>query len=182
MTGLVGGPQHNWNQTFNSTKWSEADLSINTGWGTCRTTRLPAIIECDTLWKKEMLKIKKLVADDYDIKTSYYFPNFFSVSQCGKRNNVILGKSFSSLSTWNAFLLPANNPCLQTARVQTHFCICCLSAFTMAWNLSGKKETSPQAKRHQPSLLFTSLAILTFITRQLPSPDNFCHLITFIIW
>ena len=119
----------------------EVDLRINTGWGRCRTTRLATIIECDTLWKKEMLKIKKLVADDYDIKTSYYLPKFFSVSQCGKRNNVILGKSFSSLSTWNAFLLPANNPCLQTARVQTHFCICSRSAFTMAWHLSaGKKE------------------------------------------
>ena len=27
------------------------------------------------------------------------------------------------------------------------------------------KKTSPQAKRHKPSLLFTSLTILTFITR-----------------
>ena len=27
------------------------------------------------------------------------------------------------------------------------------------------KRTSPQAKRHKPSLLFTSLTILTFITR-----------------
>ena len=29
----------------------------------------------------------------------------------------------------------------------------------------SKKKTSPQAKRHKPSLLFTSLTILTFITR-----------------
>jgi len=28
-----------------------------------------------------------------------------------------------------------------------------------------KTKTSPQAKRHKPSLLFTSLTILTFITR-----------------
>ena len=28
-----------------------------------------------------------------------------------------------------------------------------------------KRKTSPQAKRHKPSLLFTSLTILTFITR-----------------
>ena len=32
-------------------------------------------------------------------------------------------------------------------------------------DLGGSKQTSPQAKRHKPSLLFTSLTSLTFITR-----------------
>ena len=39
-------------------------------------------------------------------------------------------------------------------------------------------ETSPQAKRHKPSLLFTSLTILTsptFITSYLLSLNNFYH-------
>ena len=39
----------------------------------------------------------------------------------------------------------------------------------------GSIKTSPQAKRHKPSLLFTSLTILTFISRQLSSLDNFHH-------
>ena len=30
---------------------------------------------------------------------------------------------------------------------------------------NSEEKTSPQAKRHKPSLLFTSLTILTFITR-----------------
>ena len=42
-------------------------------------------------------------------------------------------------------------------------------------NLLSQIKTSPQAKRHKPSLLFTSLTILTFITRQLSSQDNFHH-------
>ena len=39
-------------------------------------------------------------------------------------------------------------------------------------------KTSPQAKRHQPSLLITSLVIstsLTFITSKLSSQENFHH-------
>ena len=45
--------------------------------------------------------------------------------------------------------------------------------------LSSGMKTSPQAKRHKPSLLFTSLTILTFITRYY-LVDNFHHYITFI--
>ena len=36
-------------------------------------------------------------------------------------------------------------------------------------------KTSPQAKRHKTSLLFTSLTIITFITRYFSSLDNFHH-------
>ena len=65
------------------------------------------------------------------------------------------------------------------------FQLCCLednsSHKVRSWSEKDMNvKTSPQAKRHRPSLLFTSLAILNFIHRQLLSQDDFYHLINFI--
>ena len=68
----------------------------------------------------------------------------------------------------------SNNPCLQTAQVQTHFCICCLSTFAIPWNWSGRQRNKDKSNNtRKSSLLLLSCFILGYYKCGLSfSPKN----------
>ena len=120
-------------------------------------------------------------------------PQYYSISMSCKVVNIVKSGLFWTMtqSTCSAYYCTKVKCLSHTSlcHIQHHIPVDHLiNRISMTWSLywfitnsnafkvvSSRYKTSPQAKRHKPSLLFTSLTILFFINIQLSSQDNFHH-------